>query len=107
MAQSNSDVTCRKLISYVFTFYLITFLGALLFIYVEECLPAKKEGKTNLEFEQYLKRATNNESDVSYILNITKDFFQEPEEERCVFSWEEISVWWDFTIVTLYTIGKN
>ncbi len=108
MTETKPKNSIKRLLCFILLFHSVTFLGALLFIYIEECHPNNTdEFEYRSRYKGYLERSANvNKTEIPYILNITDDFFATTSRKRCVFDKYEIYKWWDFTIVSLYTIGE-
>eukprot|EP00794_Sanderia_malayensis_P013844 gene13844-15290_t len=107
MAETVSSLF-RKLCTLVAMHFVYTLLGALLFIYIEECVPGKKAASNNstelVKFEAYLNSiGTLDGRERSRILNITAAYFE--RKRVCGVNMENLVKWWDFTVITVATIG--
>ena len=87
-----------------------TFLGALLFVLLEEChgtdeIPDKNHNK----FISYIeKRDDLGEDEKILFKNVSKEFYHSLyKTKQCVINHDVIAKWWSFTIVTCYTIGNR
>ena len=88
-----------------------TFLGALLFIYLEECrpeqVPKPSKSKELQQFQIFIKYEMNLTFNEKYIiLNKTNALLIGERNLDCDINELNLSKWWKFTIVTVYTIGK-
>ena len=87
-----------------------TFLGALLFILLEECYGNDEITDGNYKgIILYIERqdVLGREEKMKF-KNVTKAYFQKALNPKgCEINHDNIAKWWSFTIVTCYTIGKK
>ena len=88
-----------------------TFLGALLFIYLEECrpeqVPKPSKSKELQQFQMFINSDMNLTFNEKYIiLNKTNALLMGERKLDCAINELNILRWWRFTVVTVYTIGK-
>ncbi len=84
-----------------------TFLGALLFIYIEECNAVKTHGQEYNRFKSYLSEHKQlNSSEAEMILNISTGFFDPDLKHDCAITKKTLVKWWDFTMISCATIGE-
>eukprot|EP00794_Sanderia_malayensis_P013843 gene13843-15289_t len=107
---NNRKLPLKKLVVWICVHITYTFLGALLFVYLEECAASQTHTPTGKfrEFMNYLgSRKSLDDNEVKRILNETRGFFVKAVTARksCEFTHEAIAKWWAFTTVTCYTIG--
>ena len=98
----------KKILIWIVVHISYTFLGSLLYIYLEECLGiAVEETSKYKPFADFLANSSLVTDDERLrILNVTKAYFVKYKKRTCAIEHESIIKWWHFTTVTCYTIGK-
>lgn len=103
-------VLYKKVIGWFVGQLIYTFLGALLFVFLEEC--QGKDEITNHDYKALISYIENEkyliEEQRTKFKNITKKYFESSSKKlNCELDHDNIAKWWSFTTVTCYTIGKS
>ena len=109
--ENSQKLKLKKLFLIFLLHNTFTFLGALLFIYLEECrpdqVPKPSKSKELKQFQAFIKNDMNLTCNEKYaILNKTIAIFMGERKLDCAINGFTLKKWWMFTIVTVYTIGK-